>query len=290
VKTAALIVHGGAWDVPDELYESCRLGAGRAVERGWKILASGGSALDACEQAIIELEEDPVFDAGIGSHLNRDGVAQLDAILMDGVSLKSGAVASVERIRNPIQLARLILQTSEHMLLTGYGAEQFAREHGFPLCDPSIFKIATELDRWTQRSAGSVRMGTVGAAAIDLQGNLAAGTSTGGTFYKYPGRVGDSPLVGCGCYADNAAAAVSSTGNGESIMKVVLSKAANDLVATGHSAQQAADAAVAILSRRTNGRGGLIVVDRNGGVGSAFTTKNLVRAFKTSDDPAVVIV
>ena len=130
--------------MPDESYESCRLGAGRAVERGWKVLASGGSALDACEQAIIELEEDPVFDAGIGSHLNRDGVAQLDAILMDGVSLKSGAVACVEHIRNPIQLARLVLERSEHMLLTGYGAEQFAREHGFPVCDPAIFRIATE--------------------------------------------------------------------------------------------------------------------------------------------------
>ena len=276
--------------MPDELYESCRLGARRAVERGWEILVAGGSALDACQEAIIELEEDPVFDAGIGSHLNRDGVAQLDAILMDGISLKSGAVACVEHIRNPIQLARLVLDRSEHMLLTGYGAEQFARENGFPLCDPSIFKIPTELNRWSERSAGSMRMGTVGAVALDLRGNLAAGTSTGGTFFKYPGRVGDSPLVGCGCYADNIGAAVSSTGNGESIMKVVLSKTANDLVAAGHSAQEAADAAVAILSKRTTGRGGLIIVDRNGGVGSAFTTKNLVRAFKTSDNaPAVAL-
>jgi len=281
-------VHGGAWDVPSELLEQCRHGVRTAADRGWTILAAGGTALDACEQAIIELEDDPVFDAGIGSHLNRDRRAQLDAILMDGRSLKSGAVACVERIRNPIQLARLVLEKSEHMLLAGPGAEQFAVENGFSLCDRSVFLIDAELQRWASRAGDAVKSGTVGAVALDANGNLASGTSTGGTFFKFPGRVGDSPLVGCGCYADNEGAAVSSTGNGESIMKVVLAKAANDLIVAGHSPQSAADAANAMLTRRTGGRGGLIVVDRKGRVGASFTTKNMAHAFRTSNDAAAV--
>src|SRR2546426_8608454 len=136
MNNIALAVHGGAWEIPNDLLETCRNAVKRSLDRGWNILKNGGSALDACEQAIIELEDDPVFDAGIGSHPNRDGKAQLDAILMDGESLKSGAVVSVERIRHPIHLARVIFEKSEHMLLAGYGAEQFALEHGLELCDP----------------------------------------------------------------------------------------------------------------------------------------------------------
>src|SRR5262249_30992293 len=229
-----------------------------------------------------------VFDAGIGSHLNRDGKAQLDAIIMDGRTLKSGAVACVEHIRNPIQLARFVLDKSDHMLLTGYGAEQFASELGLSLCDSSIFSIPAEIQRWSQRSS-EARLGTVGAVALDQSGNLAAGTSTGGTFFKHPGRIGDSPLVGCGCYADNEAAAVSATGHGESVMKIVMSKLANDLVSAGHSPQEAADGAVAILRRRTTGRGGLIVLDRQGRVGAAFSTNNLVRAYRTLHDTSAVV-
>src|SRR5207249_8658666 len=132
----ALIVHGGAWEIPEELKDACRAGVQRALDRGWTILANGGSALDACEQAIIELEDEPVFDAGVGAHFNRDGKIQLDAILMNGATLQSGAVVAVERIRNPIRLARAILEKSEHMMIAGYGAEQFALEHGIGLCDP----------------------------------------------------------------------------------------------------------------------------------------------------------
>ena len=284
----ALIVHGGAWDVSSELEEQCRQGIERAADRGWSVLKTGGTAIDACEQAIVELEEETVFDAGIGSHLNRDGKAQLDAIIMDGRTLKSGAVACVEHIRNPIQLARFVLDKSDHMLLTGYGAEQFASELGLSLCDSSIFSIPAEIQRWSQRSS-EARLGTVGAVALDQSGNLAAGTSTGGTFFKHPGRIGDSPLVGCGCYADNEAAAVSATGHGESVMKIVMSKLANDLVSAGHSPQEAADGAVAILRRRTTGRGGLIVLDRQGRVGAAFSTNNLVRAYRTLHDTSAVV-
>jgi beta-aspartyl-peptidase (threonine type) len=289
VNPLAIIVHGGAWNVPTDLFEQCRKGAKRAVERGWAALQSGQSAIEACQEAVIELEEDPVFDAGIGSHLNRDGNAQLDAILMDGRSLKSGAVAAVERIRNPIRLARLVLENSEHMLLAGYGAEQFAHESGMELCDPAVFAIPAEVQRWSEHRTTRDKFGTVGAAALDRNGNIAAATSTGGTMFKYPGRIGDSPLVGCGCYADNEGAAVSATGHGESVMKIVMSKFANDLVAQGHSPRQAAEAAVAMLRRRTAGRGGLIVLDRQGRVGAAFSTNNLVHAYCTSYHPEATV-
>ena len=296
----ALIVHGGAWSVPSNLIDRCREGALRALERGWAVLKNGGDSIDACEQAIIELEEDPVFDAGIGSHLNRDGKAQLDAILMDGATLKAGAVACVERVRNPIQLARLVLEKSDHVLLCGYGAEQFALENGFPLCDPSIFQIAVEVIRWNERSeckpdraqpSKDEKFGTVGAVALDVRGNVAAGTSTGGTFFKYPGRIGDSPLIGCGCYADNEGAAVSSTGHGESAMRVVAAKMINDLAASGRSPQEAADIAVATVMRRTGGRVGFIATDRQGRIGAAFSTDNLIRAYRTSsmNEPIVAV-
>jgi beta-aspartyl-peptidase (threonine type) len=278
----AIVVHGGAWEIPPHLVETCQRGLKRAVDCGWGVLSRGGSALDACEQAIIELEDDPVFDAGAGSHPNRDGKVQLDAILMNGATLKSGAVVAVERVRNPIHLARVILEKSEHMLLAGYGAEQFAVEHGITLCEPSDLITQMEADLWASLSGKVANLGTVGAAALDSSGNLASGTSTGGTLFKYPGRVGDSALVGCGCYADNASAAISTTGHGESIMKVVLAKTANDLVAQGRSPQTAADDAIAYLTKRTTGRGGLIIVDREGGVGFAFSTPNMAYGYRTA--------
>jgi L-asparaginase / beta-aspartyl-peptidase len=281
VSPIALVVHGGAWDIPAELRETCRAGVQRALDRGWAILERGGPALDACEEAIIELEDEPVFDAGIGSHFNRDGKIQLDAILMNGATLKSGAVVAVERIRNPIRLARAILEKSEHMLIAGYGAEKFASEHGIGLCDPNDLVVDREAALWSSLSGKVANLGTVGAVALDKHGNLASGTSTGGTLYKYPGRVGDSALVGCGCYADNLAGAVSATGHGESIMKVVLAKTASDFVAAGKSPQQAADAAVALVTRRTEGRAGLIVLDRQGRSGFAFSTRDMAYGVRT---------
>src|SRR5205814_414130 len=186
-------------------------------------------------------------DAGIGSHLNRDGNVQLDAILMNGATLKSGAIVAVERIRNPIKLARVVLDKSEHMLIAGYGAEQFALEHGIGLCNPKDLITKREAEIWASLSGKVANLGTVGAVALDAQGNLASGTSTGGTLYKYPGRVGDSALIGCGCYADNLSGAVSCTGHGESMMKLVLAKTASDFVLSGMPAQQAAEAAVLLL-------------------------------------------
>jgi beta-aspartyl-peptidase (threonine type) len=282
VKNIALVVHGGAWAIPSDLKQPCRKGVLASLERGWNVLQDGGSALDACQEAIIQLENDPIFDAGLGSHLNRDGQIQMDAILMDGRTLKSGAVVAVERIRNPIRLARLVLDRSEHMLLAGAGAERFALENGLPLCDPNELITDREAQIWSQKSGKTANFGTVGAVAIDSQGNLASGTSTGGTFYKYPGRVGDSALVGCGCYADNSSGAVSCTGHGESMMKLVLAKSASDFILSGKSAQEAAAAAVSLLGNRTTGRGGLIIVDRDGRVGTSFSTPDMAYAFRTS--------
>ncbi|MFQ5663631.1 MAG: isoaspartyl peptidase/L-asparaginase family protein [Terriglobia bacterium] len=295
----ALMVHGGAWAIPDEAVEACRAGCRRALERGWAVLETGGSALDACAQAIVELENDPVFDAGVGAHLNRDGRVQLDAILMDGRTLESGAVAAVERLRNPIQVARLVLERSEHMLLVGPGAEQFAVEMGVLRCNPAELVVAREVDAWSQckEQTGAGRgpaqnkppVSTVGAVGLDAEGNLAAGTSTGGTMCKYPGRVGDSALVGCGCYADNGTGAISTTGYGEAIMKVVLAKAASDLLAAGREPPAAAEKAVALLWERTQGQGGLILVDRGGRVAFAFTTPRMALAFRTSDSPEPIV-
>lgn len=295
----SLIVHGGAWSIPKEAEADCLGGCRRALEAGWKILAAGGPALDAVEAAIIVLEDEPVFDAGIGSHLNRDGVVQLDAIVMEGKTLKAGAVAAVERVRNPIRLARKVMEQSEHMMLAGPGAELFAQEHGMALCAPKDLVLERERQAWLQ-CAGSEghktghhfgeHHGTVGAVALDAYGNLIAGTSTGGTCCKLPGRVGDSPLIGCGCYADVESGGVSCTGWGEAIMRVVMAKTAADLLRAGKSAKDAGDAAVKLLADRGKGTGGVILLDRQGTPGFAFNTSHLACGYVAPDGSLVVSV
>lgn len=299
----SLIVHGGAGNFPQEIVEDCRAGIRRALEAGWKLLSRAGSAIDAVESAIISLEDNPLFDAGYGSHLNRDGRVQLDAILMDGITLKAGAVAAVEHIRNPIRLARLILEKSEHMMLVSEGAEQFAREHGLPSCTQEDLITSRARAAWQKRRESiaeetSIRQsGTVGAVALDSAGNLVAGTSTGGTIGKYPGRAGDSPLIGCGCYADATTAGVSCTGYGEGIMKIVMAKMAIDLLADSNAAglhrsdpvgtrvdkatelgargAAVAEACVRKLAERAHAAGGLILLDREGNPAAAFNTPHM---------------
>lgn len=254
--------------------------------------------MEAVEAAIVVLEEDPTFDAGFGSHLNRDGRVELDAIIMDGATLNAGAVASVQRVRNPIRLARKVMESCEHMMLVGAGAEQFAAAQGLPLCQPEDLICEREKKAWAKCSEGdhlaefhfSHRHGTVGAVALDVQGRIVAGTSTGGTCCKLPGRVGDSPLIGCGCYADIEAGGVSCTGWGEAIMKVVLAKSAVDNLRSGENAQKAADAAVHLLARRANGAGGLILLDRNGKPGFAFNTSHMAYGYVALDGSFVVEV
>ena len=285
----SLVVHGGAGVFRPEIHDDCLAALRRALDSGWKILHRGGSAIDACQEAIVELEDEVLFDAARGSHLNRDGKVQMDAILMDGSTLRAGAVGAVERVRNPIRLAHLVLEKSEHIFLTGYGAEAFAVENGVALCDPRELITEDAFNRWSAHSQKVESFGTVGAVAIDQKQNVAAGTSTGGTFFKYPGRIGDSPLIGCGCYADNQSAAVSCTGHGESIMKIVMAKKVADLVETGLDAQKAAEQAVRILEARTAGGGGLIVVDKAGRLGAAFSTPTMAWGSMTERGPYVHI-
>ena len=291
----ALVVQGGAWEIPDAMVEDCRTGIRQALVEGWALLQKGGTAADACEQAVVELEDFPVFDAGVGSHLNRDGRIQLDAILMDGSTLEAGAVAAVERVKNPIRLARRVLEDSPHVLLVGRGAEQFSLEQGLDLCDPEDLLVEREQTRWSEWKGRAMPgtgadKGTVGAVAIDMFGNLATATSTGGPFGKYPGRVGDSPIIGCGCYADNATGAVSATGEGEAIMKVVLSKTASELLASGQEAQSAAETALSLMMQRTSGKGGLILLDRLGHVGSAHTTSRMAAGYRTTDSDDLTLL
>src|SRR5512135_802382 len=286
-----LIIHGGAWDIPAAEVDGHLSGVKLAAETGWSILQAGRSALDAVEAALRTLEDDPAFDAGRGAWLNSAGEIELDAIIMNGADLSSGAVAAVQHIRNPISLARLVMERSPHALIVGKGAAGFAQAQGIKLVDETELLTGQELERWRAIKslpgysveaafAGELRPhGTVGAVAIDVQGHIACGTSTGGTPNKLQGRVGDSPLIGCGAYADDFSAGASATGWGESIMKVVLCKSACDFVTLGLNAQAAAEKAIELLAQRAAGAGGLIVIDRLGNIGCAYNTPKMARAW-----------
>ena len=300
VHSPTILVHGGAYDIPMETHQAHTEGCRRAAKAGWAVLVHGGTALEAVETAVRVLEDDPTFDAGCGSFLNAAAEVELDAIIMDGRELDLGAVAAVQRVRHPVTLARLVMTESEHAMLAGPGAEAFARHHGLPICPPEELLVGRELERWHDARAGGsphdwepfgiAPSDTVGALARDADGNLAAATSTGGTFNKLPGRVGDSPLVGSGAYADNRTGAVSATGLGEALMKVVISKTACDFIDRGMTAQEAADAAISVLAERTVGEGGLIVVDRLGGVGVAHNTPYIAHAFIAADGKLITAI
>jgi beta-aspartyl-peptidase (threonine type) len=290
-----LLVHGGAWAIPDALRDAHLAGVHRALERGSALLASGASAVDAVEAAVTILEDDETFDSGRGAFLTRDGRVQLDALLMEGSTLRAGGVACVERLRNPIQAARLVLEQSPHVYFVGAGAEAFAFEHGMPLIDNSELVIDRERLHLAEAQskaraglpdltfAGTDSHDTVGAVALDRDGNLAAGTSTGGTLNKAPGRVGDSSLIGCGCYADNQSAAVSLTGWGEPIMKLVLGKWAADRVSAGDAPEQAAQAAIRYLFHRLGGHGGMILLGPDGRFGIAHNTPAMAWGIADAD-------
>jgi len=295
----SLIVHGGAWDIPDEAVAASQAGCRRALQAGWEILSSGGHALDALEAAIIVLEDDPVFDAGYGSHLNLDGQVECDAMVMNAATLQAGSVAGLHRVKNPIRAARVVLEKCPHMMLISDGAERFASEHGIPLCDPADLVCSAEKEAWLRCRADSHaaehhrghEQGTVGAVALDEMGRLFAATSTGGTCCKLPGRVGDSPLIGCGCYADAETGGVSSTGYGEAIMKVVLAKTAADFLRPSSSTpMRAAQAAVQLLANRTKGTGGVILLDKKGNPGFAFNTPRMAYGLVNADASFITAV
>jgi beta-aspartyl-peptidase (threonine type) len=288
-----LLVHGGAWAIPDDMVQAHLNGVRSAIAAGWQVLERGGAALDAVEEAVVVMEDDETFDAGRGSFLNRDGRVQLDALIMDGATLRAGGVGCVERIANPIRAAHKILSASPHVYFVAQGAEQFAAEHGIPLCKNEDLIIPREMERLREFQARAAEQNqdlfaptishdTVGAVALDRAGNIAAATSTGGTLNKAPGRLGDSSLIGCGCYADNRTAAASTTGWGEPIMKLVLAKWAADRVASGSLPEWIAGEAINHLESRVNGHGGIILLDARGRFGIAHNTPRMAWGLKTA--------
>lgn len=311
-----LVVHGGAWAMPDDAVAAHERGVRNALSAGWQVLERGGSALDAVEESVAVMEEDDTFDAGRGSFLTRDGRVQMDALIMDGATLKAGGIGCVERVSSAIRLSRLVLDRSPHVYFVAEGAERFAAEHGMALIDNHDLVIPREVERLKQAQAKaaagkpdttfagsqsdpspefgigedteafspSASHDTVGAVALDVHGNIAAATSTGGTVNKAPGRVGDSSLIGCGCYADNQSAAVSCTGWGEPIMKLVLAKWAADrlICEPQQTPQQVTDAAIAMLKSRLKGHGGMILLDAQGGYGIAHNTPRMAWGVKSA--------
>jgi len=258
----SLVVHGGAWDIPDDLAEPHKKGVANALRAGWEILKGGGSAVDAVERAVVLMEDDVTFNAGKGSFLNASGEVELDASIMDGRTFRAGAVAAVQNIRNPIRLARKIMEESEHVLLVGMGATRFARENGIKTCDPDFLITARELERWRKLQVDAkyttkdsfrrknLPSDTVGAVAMDGEGNIVAGTSTGGTPNKYPGRVGDSPLIGAGLFVDSDVGGATSTGVGEAVIKIAGSHLIVELMRSGHPPEDACRIAIERIVRK----------------------------------------
>ncbi len=295
-----IVVHGGAGNDFDERVAEFRAGVEQATHAGWDVLLRGGSALDAVEAAVRVMEDDPNFDAGHGSFLNANNEVEMDAMVMEGARLGYGAVAGIQRVSNPVSTARLVMERSRHSIFVGAGAEQFARSMGVPVCpmeelvagssihllrpEDRIFDSACSSDSAGSNTAtvggqASQTGDTVGAIAMDASGLLAVAVSTGGTAGKMPGRVGDSPIIGCGGYADNELGAAAATGSGEALMKVMFSKTACDLMGSGMSPQQAAEQVLRLLERRTGpSQGGIVLINPAGEVGSAFNTSHMVHA------------
>jgi beta-aspartyl-peptidase (threonine type) len=266
-RVPALIVHGGAGADPAEGREELRAGMHEAAAAGWAMLSGGGSALDAVEAAVRALEDHPRFNAGRGSVLTTAGTVEMDASIMEGNALRNGAVAGVTALRHPISLARRILEDGRHSLFVGAGAMERARELGLPSCDPAELITERQLNRLR-----AIQAGTVGAVALDRHGVIAAGTSTGGTAGKLPGRVGDSALIGCGTYAESTLGGVSCTGDGEAIIRVVLARRTLEILRAVDDPDHACQIALDVLVEEGRGQGGLILVDWKGRLGWAHST------------------
>ena len=293
------MVHGGAGaldNVKDNkialrYLESIR----RILEHGREVMVLGGSALQAVEACASLLEDDPVFNAGCGSVLNENGKVEMDAAIMDGRDLSAGAVAAVDNIANPVQLARLVMTESEHVMLISEGAMRFADHCGMERVPEDYFLTPERIEQLhearlrhkimldhddTEEDSEDQKYGTIGAIARDPEGSLAAATSTGGIVNKRMGRVGDSPIVGAGVYADNETCAVSGTGFGEDFMRSVISKTISDFIyMKGMDAMQATEAGIDYLARKVRGRGGVIVIDQHGNCSSGFTTKKMIHGW-----------
>lgn len=269
-RVPAIIIHGGAGADPGDGRAELRAGMRVAVDAGWRVLTKGGTSLDAVEAAVRSLEDHPRFNAGRGSVLTSEGTVEMDASIMEGDRLSCGAVACVSRVANAVTLARRVLDEGRHVLFVAEGAHAFARAHGLPDCDPATLVTERQRDRLAKRHAAAA--GTVGAVAIDRHGTVAAATSTGGMMGKRPGRVGDSALIGCGTYADSTLGAVSCTGDGEAIIRVVLARRALEFLKEAGDPEYAAHVSVNLLVEEGRGEGGLILVDWRGRVGYAHST------------------
>jgi len=281
-----LLVHGGAGvmargtiSAVDEA--AYRAGLDAALEAGSKVLAEGGLALDAVEAAVLVLEDNPLFNAGKGAVLTRDGEAELDASIMDGRARAAGAVAQIRRVKNPIRAARLVMETTPHVMFAGPDADALAARGGLEIVDPSYFITPGRLEQLKRVIAGRVetwdKRGTVGAVAMDRAGNLAAGTSTGGMMAKPPGRVGDAPIIGAGTYADNGSCAVSATGHGEYFIRVGVARTICARVAMqGMDAEAAAEATLDEV-KALGGDGGVIVISRSGEAALVMNTDGMFR-------------
>ncbi len=271
-----LAIHGGAGFSRRTASQPYLAGLRRALDSGWTLLAGGASSLDAVTAAVVALEDDPLFNAGRGAVYNADGRHELDASIMDGATLRAGAVAAVSRIRNPILAARAVMECSPHVLLAGKGAERFAFEQGLKAASAAYFHTQARLEALKKNLKR--HHGTVGAVALDRDGNLAAATSTGGFTGKLAGRVGDSPIIGAGTWADNATCAISGTGDGELFMRTALAhEVAARLRHRGDTLRAAAKAALAAVAR-LGGDGGLVAVDRRGNIAMPFSSQAMLRA------------
>jgi beta-aspartyl-peptidase (threonine type) len=295
----SIMVHGGAGaldNVKDQKTAVRYLDSlHRILEHGREIMKLGGSALQAVEACASLLEDDPLFNAGCGSVLNENGKVEMDAAIMDGSDLSAGAVAAVDNIANPVQLARIVMSNSEHVMLISEGAMRFADQNGMERVPENYFYTDERIEQLKQAKlqhrmmldhddseigSEDQKFGTIGAIARDPHGNLAAATSTGGIVNKRLGRVGDSPLIGAGVYADNETCAVSATGFGEDFMRTVISKTISDFIyMKDMNAEQATHAGIEYLSRKVKGRGGVIVIDKDGNCSSGFTTKKMIHGW-----------
>ncbi|MFC3080027.1 isoaspartyl peptidase/L-asparaginase family protein [Phenylobacterium terrae] len=314
----ALAIHGGAGVIdrnaltPDQ-EKAYRDGLTRAAEAGARVLRAGGTSLDAVEAAVVELENNPLFNAGRGAVFTAEGKNELDAAVMEGRGLKAGAVAGVTRTRNPVSLARQVMEHSPHVMLMGTGAETFARSRGLPEVDPAYFytpqrwralerelarqnlavparpRGADEDDRAAALAHDEGKRGTVGAVAVDIRGDVAAATSTGGTTAKRWGRVGDAPIIGAGTYAANASCAVSATGTGEYFIRLTVAREVCALVEhKGMSLQAAADEVVQKKLSKIGGDGGVIAVSPGRDIAWSFNTSGMYRARIADGQPLVV--
>ena len=296
----ALAIHGGAGAIPRASMTPVRARQYRSAIRsaltaGWRVLKAGGASLDAVCACVAAMEDDPLFNAGRGAALNADGDAELDASIMEGKTLAAGAVAAMRRARNPVLVARSVMEQTPHVLLVGTAADRYARERGLETGSARYFrtlKSEVALARVRQRATAheSDLHGTVGAVALDGSGNLAAATSTGGYTNKLVGRVGDSAVIGAGTYADNATCAVSCTGHGETFIRSV---AAHDIAARirygGKSLQQAVDATLASIAR-LGATGGIIAVNRRGAIAIAFNSGGMYRGYVSSGRAVAVAI